>query len=470
MTSTVEGETEVPARRQLVRALTLIPAIAIILANIIGTGVFVKARAMIVNVGSPDMVLLVWICAGLLTLTGALVFAELSTMMPRSGGAVNFLGAAYGRRVAFLCGWTGSVAVGASTAAVAILFAAFLNDVLGNSMSTWMLRALPIVVITIAAALNLVSVRATGKVAAALTLVKVTIVLSIGIGAFLFADGSLDHFSQSSSGGLGVGVPESARLGVNGFGAAMLGALWSYNGWAIIAGIGGEVKDPARTLPRTMIGGTLLVIVLYLLINAAYFYVLTPLEISNLQPSQSVANATVLRFAGKAAAALMSVGLVISAYGTLHTTLLVGPRTPFALARKGLMPAGLALVSARGIPVVAVLAVAAWAIVLTLSGTFNILTDIYIFMIWIFNGLVCTALFVLRRKMPDANRPYRVWGYPLIPAIFLVVTLFLLINTFIATPSRAISGFLLVLAGLPVYAFYSRHLSAEDRSEWLGGE
>ena len=134
------------------------------------------------------------------------------------------------------------------------------------------------------------------------------------------------------------------------------------------------------------------------------------------------------------------------------------------------MPANLGIISARGVPAIAVLTLGAWAIVLALSGTFDVLTDIYVFVIWIFFGLTGSAVFVLRRKLPDAERPYRVWGYPVVPAIFLVVTAFLLINTFVATPGRALSGFLLVITGLPVYAFYSRRLGPEDPNQWLGSE
>jgi len=353
---------------------------------------------------------------------------------------------------------------------VSILFVTFLNDLLGAAIPPWALKALPLVVIAIATGLNLGTVRSTGHIATALTSVKVALVLCVGVGAFLLADGSWAHFFQSGAEGVGEDVPESARLGMSGFGAAMLGALWSYNGWAIITSLGGEVKQPSRTLPRAMVGGTLLVIALYMLINTAYFYVLTPLEIASLDPSSSVANATVRRFAGNTAAAVMSMGLVISAYGTLHTTLLVGSRTPFALARKGLLPASLGIISARGVPALAVLSIGAWGIVLALTGTFDILTDIYVFVLWIFYGMTGSALFVLRSRLPDVERPCRVWGYPVIPALFLMITVFLLVNTFVATPGRALSGFLLVIAGLPVYAFYSRRLEPDDPSAWLGSE
>jgi len=462
--------TRVRGSRRPVRGLTLIAAIAVILANVVGTGVFVKARVMTVNVGTPGMVMAVWVLAGLLTLAGALVFAELSTMMPRSGGAFHFIGAAYGRFWAFLSGWTVSLASGASTAAVAILCITFFNDLLGGSLPPWSLRILPLVLIALSASLNLASVRSTGKIATALTAVKLALVLGIGVGAFLLADGSFTHFSSSGADGLGDGVPDSARLGMRGFGAAMLGALWSFNGWAIISNLGGEVKDPSRNLPRTMVGGTLLVIALYLLINAAYFYVLSPLEIANLPQDTSVASAVVLQFGGKVAASMMAVALVISAYGTLHTTLLVAPRLPYAMARKGLLPASLGVLSSRAVPAYAVLAVATWAIVLASTGSFDILTDIYVFVLWVFYGLTGSSLFLLRRKHPDANRPYRVWGYPFTPALFLMVTAFLLVNTFLAMPHRALSGFLLICSGIPVYAFYSRRLPADCADAWLRKE
>ncbi|NNM26374.1 MAG: amino acid permease [Phycisphaerales bacterium] len=454
-------------RRGLVRAVTLVPAACIILANIIGTGVFVKARVMICNVGSPGMVLLVWVIAGLLSLAGAIVYAELSTMMPRAGGEFNYIGAAYGRLWAFLFGWTKTLAVGASIAALAIIFVVFLNDLVGDRLSPLMQRVLPVAVIVAGTLLNFSSARANGAVATALTVGKVTLVLGIGVGAFIFGDGSWANFGASCTDGTCEGVPESARLGVTGFGAAMLGALWGYNGWAVIAMLGSEVKDPARTLPRALIGGTLLVIVLYILVNAAYFYILTPSEIGSVSPSSSVAYEVTVRVVGAAAASVMSAGLMLSAYGTLHAGLLTSPRLPYALAKHGLLPRFLSTVSVRGVPVYAVLAMGVWSIILTLSGTFDILTDMYIFVLWIFYGMTGTALFVLRRRHPDAERPYRVWGYPVVPALFLLVTAYLLVNTLIATPGRALAGLLLIVAGLPVYAYFTRRATA-DVTAWLG--
>ena len=265
-------------------------------------------------------------------------------------------------------------------------------------------------------------------------------------------------------------MPDSAKLGVKGFGAAMLGALWGYNGWSVIAALGGEIKDPGRTIPRALIGGTLTVIVLYLLINTAYFYVLTPIEVASVAESSSVANEAAIRFLGPWVAAFMAAGLMISAYGTLHTTLLTGPRVPFALARAGLMPAALARISANGVPAVAILIVGIWSAFLSLTGTFDILTDMYIFVLWVFFGLSGAAVIVLRHREPDVDRPYRVWGYPFVPAAFLMVTVFLLINTLFATPLRALAGIGLIAIGLPFYEYFVRRAGRVVPPSWRHDE
>ena len=446
------------------------PAASVILANVIGTGVFVKARVMTCNVGTPGMVLTVWVVAGLLSLAGALLYAELCTMMPRSGGEFHFLGAAYGRRWAFLYGWTKTVAQGASVAAVAIVFVVFLNDLTGGKLSGAAVGWLPVAVIVVVTGINLASMRWSGHLATALTGVKVLLVLCVGVGGFVFADGSWAHFGQSGLAGACEGVPEGARLGLGGFGAAMLGALWSYNGTNVIAAVGGEVHDPGRTLPRALVGSSLLVMALYLMLNAAFFYVLSPDEVAGVPESSSVAQVAASRFMGGAAAAVMAAGLMISAYGTLHTTLLTGPRLPYALAQAGLLPSILGRLSAHAVPAVAVLGLGLWSIVLTLSGTFDILTDIYVFVLWVFYGMTGAAVFVLRRRFPDAERPYRVWGYPIVPALFSLVTVYLLVNTLVATPGRALAGLGLIAVGLPVYAFFSRRPAAAKTPSWLGGE
>lgn len=450
------------------RALTLVPAAALILANVIGTGVFVKARVMVCNVGDPDIVLLVWFVAGLLSLAGALVYAELSAMMPRPGGEFHFLGAAFGPRWAFLYGWTKTLSLGASAAAVSILAVVFLNDLLGGTLPDIALFALPLLLIAIGTAINLATVKFNGFATTGLSAVKVALVLLVAIGAFLLADGNWSHFSLTGSHGSCEGVPESARGGLGGFGAAMLGALWGYNGWAIITALGGEISNPRRNIPRALIGATVTIIVLYLAVNTAYFYVLTPVEVASVGEDSSVAFEAASRFLGPSVAALMSTALIISAYGTLHTTLLSGPRTPFTMARSNLLPERFAQLSNRSVPAVAVVGIGLWAAVLAATGTFDILTDIYVFVLWVFFGMNGVAIMVLRQKHPDADRPYRVWGYPFVPIIFLLVTIYLLFNTLLVTPYRALAGIGLIVLGLPIYRYFEKRMDSVGPKTWLG--
>jgi APA family basic amino acid/polyamine antiporter len=303
---------------------------------------------------------------------------------------------------------------------------------------------------------NLLTVRSSGWVATVLTAVKLSLVVFIALGAFTLAAGSFENFSMSGAAGTCEGVPESAKLGLGGFGAAMLGALWGYNGWAILAAVGGEISNPPKTVPLALIGGTLLVIVLYLFINTAYFHVLTPLEVASVPESSSVASVAASRFLGPGVAALMAVGLAISAYGTTHTTMLSGPRVPYALAKDGLLPAAVAYVSSTGVPAVAIIGVGIWSIVMAVTGTFDVLTDIYVFVLWVFFALNGVGLFVLRRRQPDVDRPYRVWGYPFVPTLFLLTAIYLLINTLIVTPYRALAGLAFIVVGLPLYTYFAR--------------
>lgn len=454
----------------LVRSLTLVPATAIIVANVIGTGVFVKARAMTCNVETPGMALLVWVLAGLLALSGAIVYAELATLIPRAGGDYNYLGAAYGRGMAFFYGWTRMLAQGASDAAVAIVFVIFLNDLCGDSLPPVALRLLPLAVIGVVALINLGSARSNGILATVMFVAKVALVLGVGLGAFLLADGSWGHLAGSAAGATCSDVPASARGGITGFGAAMLGALWAYEGWSQIVAVAGEVKRPGWTLPRAMIGGTTLVIALYVLINAAYYYVLTPQEVGNVSASSSVASEVATRFLGAGTAMALAAALMLSSFGTLHTSMIGSPRLPYALARSRMLPGVFARVSSRGSPVIAVLAVAVWDCAVALSGTFDALTDMFVFVLWVFYAVTVTTLFVLRRSMPDAPRPYRAWGYPVVPVLFLLAAVYLAVNTLVATPGRALAGLALMASGIPVYWLFARRAPPIPRAMWIGDD
>lgn len=464
---------------QLVRGLSLIAAISIVVGNVIGTGVFLKARVMTCNVGTPKMVLLVYVIAGLLSLAGALTYAELAAMMPRAGGEYVFLREAYGPRWAFLYGWMSFfIGKAGSQAALGVGFAIFLNVLLGGALSGQYftanllgyqvpfghLQVVALAAIVIVTLINCAAVKVSGGVAALLTGIKIALVLLVGVGAFLLAQGAdWSHFAMSNAGGACEGVAASARAGFAGFGAAMLGALWAYDGWNNVTLVAGEVKDPHRNLPRALIGGMLLVSGLYIFVNFAYFYVLTPTEVANVSAASSVATEVAQRFLGPLAISLIAAALLSSTFGTLHTSILTGARVPYAMAQDRLFFKSLSKVSPRThVPIGALIAQAIWACILTLSGSFDALTDYAIFGLWIFYALVTASVFVFRKRMPDAERPYRTWGYPVVPILFLIVAGMLLVNTVLTTPRQALTGVGLIALGLPVYWYWARYNRRAD--------
>lgn len=455
----------------LVRALTLVPAAALVVTNVIGSGVFLKARVMTCNVGSPSLVILAYVVAGIFTLAGALTFAELSTVMPRSGGQYNFIGAAFGRVWAFLFGWTATFVDGSgSTAALAIVFAIFFNDLIGGGLSHGAGQLVSLGALGIVMVLNFASARANGVVASVVTALKVALVLGIALGAFLLSDGTWDNYALSGANGVCEGVADGARLGMAGFAAAVVGALWSYNGWTIAALVAEEVDDPGKTLPRALIVGSVLLVGLYAFVNAAYFYVLTPDAVASVSESSSVAGEVVARFLGAGAAGIMAAGLLTSAFGALHSTVLSNARLPFAMARDGLLPRRLATIAKRShVPANAVVLISIVATAFVVSGTFDLITDLVVFGLLIFNGLGVAAVFVLRKTMPDVHRPFRVPGYPVVPALFLVATVYLMVNTLVTTPGRALAGLAIIASGLPVYFYYAGRAGPARPEDFLGG-
>ena len=463
----------------LVRGLGMLAATAIVIGDVIGTGVFLKARVMTCNVGTPALVVTVWVVAGLLSLAGALTYAELSAMMPRAGGEYVFIRRAYGSLTGFLYGWTRFfVASTGSIAGLAAGFAIFINvlaggafqghdlqfDVFGYHPVITTQQMIAVLAIFLVTALNCTTVATGGRIAFVLTIFKIALVLAIGVGAMILADGSWGHFALSNDGGACEGVAAAARGGAAGFGAAMLGALWAYNGWNEVTYVAEEVKDPQRNLPLALIGGIGVIAALYISVNVAYFYVLTPTEIAGIPESSAVATQVISRVLGAGAATAMAGVLAMSIFGALQIAALVCARVPYAMARDGMFFAGLARVSTRTqVPVPALLVQGAWAAVLVLSGSYDVLTDYAIFSVLIFVGLAASSVFILRRQVPAEERAYQTWGYPYIPAAFLLVTVWLLINTLLTTPGRALSGLALMAIGLPFYWYWSRTSVQSDK-------
>jgi basic amino acid/polyamine antiporter, APA family len=442
----------------LIRGLGLVAATSINIANMIGTGVFLKARVMTCNVGSPGAVLAVWLAAGLLALAGALTYAELAAMMPKAGGEYVFLREAYGRRWGFLYGWMYLlVSRGAALAAQAVSTAIFFNIAIGGSLSGWQMTAVAAAAIAATTLLNCAAVSATGRVTTVLTAIKVTVVLAVGAAAFLLADGNWANYSLTNVTGSCEGVSASARGGIAGFSAAMLGALWGFQGWANLTPLVGEVRDPRRNIPRAYLSAMLVVGGLYLFANASYFFALTPAEVAGVPLTSSVATEVMSRVLGPATVAIMAMAMMISSLGALHSGLAATARVPYAMATDGLFFSALGKVSARSrVPVRGAVLVACWAALLALSGSYDKLTDWAIFSLWLFYGLTAASLLVFRRRMPDAERPYRVWGYPVVPVLFLMVTAWLLVSTLLTSPLQTLAGLGLLLIGLPFYEYWSR--------------
>ena len=473
---------ELAERQTLVRGLGLIAAVSVIIGNVIGTGVFLKARVMTCNVGTPTWVIAAWIAAGLLSLAGALTYAELTAMKPQAGGEYVFLRDAYGRVSSFLFGWMQMfIAKPGSQAAAGMAFAIGLNDFLDKKLEQTLvsthigslpieittLQIVALMAIVIFTTLNCASVSLSGQIATVLTFVKIALIIFVGVGAFVWVSGSFSHFSLMNTGGTCEGVADATHIGAvgytfaGGFAAAMLAALWGYDGWNNLTFVAGEVKDPNRNIPLAIIGSTILVIVLYVFAHVAYFYVLDPTTIASVSKSSSVAKVVVSMFFGGNAAsfatgiavAIFTVGLMMSSLGTLHTSILSGSRVPYAMANDGLMFKSFGRLSVNRVPVTAVLMQGVWACILALSGSFDTLTDYVIFGSWIFYALVTSSIFVYRRKYPDLERPYRAWGYPVVPVVFLLVAVWLLYRTVIDSPSQSVTGIVLIILGLPVYYY-----------------
>jgi basic amino acid/polyamine antiporter, APA family len=457
---------------KLIRGLTLTGTTALVIGTVIGTGVFLKTAPMAQDVRTPTMVLLVWVAAGLLSLAGALTYAELGAMLPHAGGEYVFLRHSYGEASAFLFGWqrfiiAGSASIAALGAGSAIFLSKFVPldavwaerpiSLFGQTIN-WQFGAKQIAAIIIILALtglNCLTVAFGGRVQALLTVLKVAGVAAV-IGGVFFASktATWSHLATPAN------TPEWSGFTL--FGTAMLAALWGYDGWNNMPMAAGEVQNPGRNIPLALIGGMALIMIIYCLANLAYFYAL-PFE--EVVTSNSTKYPNALPAAGKAAqtflgeygANLIFAAFVISALGALNGSILSNARVPFAMARDGLFfPAMARLSATTRVPIIALWVQAFWSCVLALSGTYDQLTDCLLFASWIFYGLVTSAVFVLRRKMPEAERPYKTFGYPLIPLVFVLVAIWLIFNTLFTKPIESIFGLVLIVIGLPLYFYYRR--------------
>jgi APA family basic amino acid/polyamine antiporter len=458
------------------RDLSFTGSVAIVVGTVIGTGIFLKSAVMAQLLGSAPWVLAAWAAAGLLSIAGTLTYAELGAMLPHAGGPYVYLREAYGKLPAFLFGWKELLSTkGASNAAVSIGIAIFLSALIpihvvwaehpfklfGETID-WQFgsqQVEAIAIIIVLSAINCMGVAAGGRAQTILVALKLVGIAFLIVGAFFFAKGGTWAYFRDT---LGTGhVP-----GIAAFGAAMIAALWAYSGWGDLAIAAGEVRRPGRTIPLALIGGILLIMAVYLLANAAYEYAL---PISQIATSSSTAFPTSPPVAARVAQAFLPVGgaaflsllFVISALGTLNGGILTGSRIPFAMARDGQFPKALAQVHpTTRTPVNSIVLLAIWACLLTLSATFDQLTTVIIFVDIVLDIFGAASIFILRRTMADAVRPYRTPLYPLVPIAYLITLVWLVADTAVTSPVEALGGLVILLIGLPIYWYYRRQTAA----------
>ncbi len=458
------SDAEVPASRapSLERVLGLWSAVSIVVGTVIGSGVFLVPSTMIRLVGSVETVFVVWIVAGVLSLFGALTYAELAAAMPEAGGEYVYLTAAYGPFWGFLYGWTQFwVGKSGSIATLAAGFYTYLT-IFYPALSIplivlpWHIgpgatlleihygQLVAIALILVLGAINYLGVRAGGNVQVFVTILKMSLLAAVIFFGLFAGKGDFSHFHS-----------HIASVGsIGGFFAAMVSALWAYDGWNNVSMVSSEIREPQRNLPRALIFGTCAVIATYILINIAYFYVLTPSAVAR---SPHVAADMMNTVGGRVAVAGVTCAVLISIFAALNGSILSGSRVPYAMARDGLFFRTAAVVHPKfRTPGHAMVMLCLWSSVVVLSGWFDDLYNFVIFGSWILYGMTALSVIVLRRRQPHLPRPYRVLGYPFVPVLFVAVALLLLFNTLNSRPRESLMGLGMMALGIPFYFFWKK--------------
>jgi APA family basic amino acid/polyamine antiporter len=458
-------DTPTQSRPELARDLRLSHAGAVVVGTIIGSGIFLVPSEMMQAVGSARLVYLAWMVGGLLSFFGALTYAELGAMKPQAGGEYVYVRDGYGPLAGFLYSWTtfliskpASIAT-ITTGLVRILGtfsifsffsqAFFSHEFLLHSASyTFALTYGQLVAIgatLFISWLNYIGVRRAGEFQFLFSLLKVAIIVGIAAIGFCYSRGTWANFATEFSG---------AKGGMSGFVLALVAALWAYDGWNDLNMVAGEIRNPQRNIPLALIWGVATVGALYILVNAAVQYVLPAAAIAASERPASDAVALVL---GHAGAGLVSAGIAISMLVTLNGSTMSGARVPFAMARDGYFFPAIGKVHPRfHTPYTALIMQTALAIgLLLLGGNFRQFFSLAIFAEWMFYMIAASTLFVFRYREPNADRPYRVWGYPVVPAVFVLASAYVLYRTFLDNLKNSSIGCLVILAGIPVFYWFS---------------
>jgi APA family basic amino acid/polyamine antiporter len=460
---------------QLVRTLSLQAATILVISSVIGSGVYKKVAPMSNELLSPTLVLWAWVIAGFISLCGALSNAEIAGMMADSGGEYVYFKRIYGKFMAFLWGWsTFAVIKTSAVASIAYVFTQSLN-------ALFPLPQLPVEIaqisllglfqpfdnfgvklVTILLILSLTFVNTRGLKGAAALSTNITRLVVISLAGIVLS-GLL--FGQGSWNNLQINAESYTQSSITDFQfiksmfAAMLAAFWAYEGWNTLGFIGGEIKEPNKNLPLALAGGLLIIISTYLLVNFTYLYVLPIDQIIGVFKAQNeiAAVAVVKQFAGPIGAAIISVVILITTLGCTNSTILMPPRVYNAMAKDGLFFKAAANIHPKfNTPNQALWIQGAWASVLVLSGSFDQLTDMLIYAAFFFYGATAFGVFILRKREPNADRPYKVWGYPVIPGLFVLFCIALILITWVNAPREALIGSILMLSGLPFYWYWNR--------------
>lgn len=452
------------------RTLGLAAAVSMVIGTVIGSGIFLVTSQMMRAVGSPMRVLAVWVFGGVLTLFGALSYAELSAAMPQSGADYVYLKAAYGPLWGFIYGWTVTwVAKPGTIAALASATYRYLAEFFPKLNEVVFSIALPIGpggapldihwgqilgagLIVLFTLVNILGTQLGGGLQVLGSGLKVALIAGIVLGGLTLGHGRVANFESY--------LPAHSG-GIAGFFVALVAALWAYDGWTNASMIGSDIRNPEKNLPRALIWGTAAVIAIYVLINAAYLYVLSAPEVG---ASQRVAADMMRRVAGSTGAGIVSIAAIVSILAGLNGVILSGSRVPFAMARDKYFFGWVGGISRFETPAASLALQGGWSLLLLASGRFEDLISMVIFTEWILYGMSTAGVLVLRRTRPEMVRPYRVWGYPLVPMVFVLAAVALLYATLRQSPRESGMGLGLIVIGLPFYYYWNGRRSRPGKS------
>jgi len=443
---------------KLVRGLSLLDSILLLTGGIIGSGIFLTAKDIAASTRTPGMFLSIWVIGVAITMLACFAFAEIGAMFPEAGGQYVYIREAYGEFAAFLYGWMiFTVSVGGTIAALGAGFAEYAGHVFPALQASHPVLDLGFFTLTrghlvavgaiaLQTAVNIFGVRRGAALQNVATWCKFAAIAAFVLLGLAIGKGSWTHYSQPLP-----AAPGSPSL-LAGIGVALIAVFWAYDGWVYITWVAGEVKDPQRNLPRALIFGLLIVGVLYLLINLTYLYALPMSEIAS---QTAVAQAAAVSMFSAGAGRWLALMIAISCFGAMAAAVMTGARVYYAMAEDGVFFRALARVSPRWrTPVASLVLQGVWSAALALSGRYDQLFTYVMFMMVLSYLLTVLAVFVLRRKMPDAHRPYRCTGYPWLPALYVIITGAWAVNALVEKTGEALAGIAIVLVGVPLYFYW----------------